>query len=78
MHPAEPGCFLGYLMKYVKHPEHGNRHIPDEEVDTYVADGWVVWPRPAHVKNGTPESKAEAPKAEAPVKRGPGRPRKQP
>ena len=56
-------------MIYVKHPEYGNKHIGAEEVEAHAANGWVVWPRPAHVKSGIiapPE----------PVKRGPGRPKK--
>jgi hypothetical protein len=60
-------------MIYVKHPEHGNRHISDEDVAAYVADGWVVWPRSAAEKAGIA---APAPVAPEPTKRGPGRPRK--
>jgi len=61
-------------MVYVKHPEHGNKHIPPEEVNSHVANGWVVWPRPASMKNFS----VAAPIAiePEPVKRGPGRPKK--
>lgn len=64
-------------MKYVKHPEHGNRHIADSEVTSHVAQGWVVWPRSADVKAGlAPVALPVAPVALEPIKRGPGRPRK--
>lgn len=38
-------------MAYVKHPEHGNKHVSDHEVAALVARGWVKWPR-------APEDKA--------------------
>lgn len=60
-------------MIYVKHPEHGNKHIPAEEVESHVSAGWVVWPRSADVKAGLVEV---SPIVDTPVKRGPGRPKK--
>lgn len=32
-------------MAYVKHHEHGNKHVPDDEVESLQALGWVKWPR---------------------------------
>ena len=61
-------------MVYVKHPEHGNKHISAEEVNSHVANGWVVWPRPASMKNCV-VARPIAIEPE-PVKRGPGRPKK--
>lgn len=67
-------------MVYVKHPQHGNKHIPDDAVHTHVADGWVVWPRPASVKAGIAPStafiSALSTLTPEPIKRGPGRPKK--
>jgi hypothetical protein len=64
-------------MIYMKHPEHGNAHFPDEQEAALVADGWVKWPRTAEQKAGisapvVPDAPAIA------VKRPPGRPRKNP
>lgn len=38
-------------MVYMKHPEHGNRHVHEHERAGLEALGWVAWPR-------TPEQKA--------------------
>ncbi len=62
-------------MVYVKHPQYGNKHIPDDAVHAHVADGWVVWPRPASVKAGI-KLELPAQSVPEPVKRGPGRPKK--
>lgn len=32
-------------MALVKHPLYGNMHIDKGEIEKYVAEGWVVWPR---------------------------------
>lgn len=32
-------------MAFVKHPEHGNKHVADHEVAELVKQGWVKWPR---------------------------------
>lgn len=34
-----------FLMHYVKHAEHGNKHVTDDELPGLLADGWVKWPR---------------------------------
>ena len=62
-------------MAYVKHPVHGNKNIPDADVNSHVADGWVVWPRPASVKSGAAPVFVSALTVE-PARRGPGRPKK--
>ena len=63
-------------MAYVKHPVHGNKHIPDADVHSHVADGWVVWPRSASVKAGITGPVFISAITAEPVKRGPGRPKK--
>ncbi len=37
-------------MAYVKHPEHGNKHVPDEDVAALIEQGWVKWPRSVEEK----------------------------
>lgn len=37
-------------MALVKHPEHGNKHVTDEEAVKLAADGWITWPRKSDVK----------------------------
>lgn len=39
-------------MVYVKHPEHGNKHVSREEAEQLVTEGWVVWPRSKEAKAG--------------------------
>lgn len=39
-------------MIYVKHPEHGNKHVSAEEAEKLVAEGWVIWPRSKEAKAG--------------------------
>lgn len=40
-------------MFYLKHPEHGNRHVKTEaECKRLQADGWVRWPRSKDEKEG--------------------------
>jgi hypothetical protein len=81
-------------MAYLKHPIHGNRHVPDGEAATLEAAGWTRFPRSKEAKalgawppvNAAPQDQQEggvspgsgapAPDGAAPVKRRPGRPRK--
>ena len=37
-------------MAFVKHPELGNKHVDDSEVEALVKEGWVKWPRSAEEK----------------------------
>lgn len=37
-------------MALVKHKEHGNKHVTDEEAVKLAADGWVRWPRKVELK----------------------------
>lgn len=55
-------------MAYMKHPERGNKHVPDADVEQLQAEGWVRWPRPKEQKAGVvPEPvKAVAPEAVEP------------
>lgn len=46
-------------LKLVKHPELGNKHVPESEVKGLVANGWQVWPRTKEQKEGTPADPAE-------------------
>jgi hypothetical protein len=39
-------------MPYVKHPEHGNKHVSAEEAKKLVSEGWVSWPRSREEKEG--------------------------
>lgn len=39
-------------MIYIKHPEHGNKHVEPDEAEMLVADGWVIWPRSKEAKAG--------------------------
>jgi hypothetical protein len=32
-------------MAYMKHPELGNEHVSEAEVEARKAAGWVQWPR---------------------------------
>lgn len=68
-------------MKYLKHHVHGNRHTSDAEAAELVGSGWVIWPRSKAAKSGVieaPQPVEVEPVAvvDAPVKRGPGRPKK--
>lgn len=73
-------------MHYVKHPEHGNRHVTDEELPALIADGWVKWPRTKAQKQAADSAAVpikladpiEPPAAPvAPARRAPGRPRRE-
>lgn len=66
-------------MVYVKHPEHGNKHVAPEEAPALVLEGWVIWPRTAAQKAGqAPAATVVLPvlEPEQVAKRKPGRPRK--
>lgn len=67
-------------MVYVKHKDHGNRHVVATEVAGLVAAGWVVWPRTKSEKDGvsSKEPVAHPPATvDAPIAvRRPGRPPK--
>lgn len=39
-------------MKYIKHPEFGNKHVTAEEAAKLVSAGWVIWPRSKEEKAG--------------------------
>lgn len=39
-------------MTYIKHPEHGNKHVSAEEAEQLVAEGWEIWPRSKEAKAG--------------------------
>jgi hypothetical protein len=39
-------------MAYVKHPEHGNKHVSADEAQALTLDGWVIWPRTKDQKAG--------------------------
>lgn len=62
-------------MVYVKHPEHGNKHVSPEEAAALVQEGWVIWPRTKEQKAGL-VAPIVPPEPEQVVKRKPGRPRK--
>ena len=38
----------------MKHPDLGNEHVPDAEVEARRAAGWVKWPRSLSQKVGIP------------------------
>jgi hypothetical protein len=67
---------------YMKHPALGNKYFPAAEQTEREAAGWVKWPRTKAQKDGVPVAIEEAPLQEsagdepAPIKRGPGRPKK--
>lgn len=57
-------------MIYVKHKEHGNKHIEGAVLDEHIAAGWVKWPRSKAEKAGLPPVAPEPPEeVEQPVKR---------
>lgn len=38
-------------MYYLKHPQHGNRHVASrEEANELQRSGWTLWPRPRSQK----------------------------
>lgn len=37
-------------MVLVKHPEHGNKHVTEEEALKLTSEGWVKWPRTTEQK----------------------------
>jgi hypothetical protein len=41
---------------FVKHPIHGNKHVPESEYPALKEEGWVKWPRSAAEKNAAPLS----------------------
>jgi hypothetical protein len=64
-------------MVYVKHPQHGNKHVSAEEAAVLVQEGWVIWPRTKEQKAGiVAPVPVQEPDAVTPAKRKPGRPRK--
>lgn len=73
-------------MRYLKHPQHGNKHVSEAEAPALIAAGWVAWPRTKEQKAGlvAPQggeavvslSNPDPVGATATIKRGPGRPRK--
>jgi hypothetical protein len=69
-------------MPYLKHPEHGNRHVGEDEACELEARGWTRFPRSAEDKAagrwppGNTLEAAPAPIPDAPIKRKPGRPKK--
>jgi hypothetical protein len=72
-------------MAYLKHPQHGNRHVGEEEAIELEAQGWTRFPRSAEDKalgawpviGARPApSFVELPVVDAPIKRKPGRPKK--
>jgi len=71
-------------MVYVKHPEHGNRHVSADEAKALTREGFVIWPRSKEQKAGIPVPDVPvAPvvlpeiEVEQVAKRKPGRPRKE-
>jgi len=73
-------------MVYVKHPEHGNRHVSASEAARLMHSGWVIWPRSKEQKAGIAAPDVPVPAGpvvlpvldvEQVVKRKPGRPRKE-
>jgi hypothetical protein len=40
-------------MALVKHPEHGNKHVSEEEAAKLESEGWVRWPRTKEQKGPT-------------------------
>lgn len=39
------------MMYYLKHPQHGNRHVASrEEANELQRSGWTLWPRPRSQK----------------------------
>ncbi len=55
-------------MFYLKHPQHGNRHVASlDECKRLQSEGWTRWPRTKDEKEGRAPAKAEptAPPAEA-------------
>lgn len=66
-------------MTYIKHPEHGNRHVSPEEAEKLVSEGWVIWPRSKEAKAGFVQSAVNLASDDIPTlipTRRPGRPRK--
>ena len=47
-------------MAYLKHPELGNKHAPDSELEKLTAEGWVKWPRTKEQKAWKPDGTEEA------------------
>jgi len=73
-------------MVYVKHPEHGNRHVSAEKAQALAREGWVIWPRSKEQKAGIAAPDVPVPagpvvlpvlNVEQVIKRKPGRPRKE-
>jgi hypothetical protein len=58
-------------MTFIKHPEHGNKHVSADEAAASVRDGWVIWPRSKEVKAGIVPPVVEQSEV---IKRKPGRP----
>jgi hypothetical protein len=58
-------------MTFIKHPEHGNKHVNADEATALVREGWVIWPRSKEAKAGIVPPVVEQPEA---IKRRPGRP----
>lgn len=48
-------------MLYLKHPEHGNRHVDEAKAQLLESEGWTRFPRPAGEKNKGPWPPAAAP-----------------
>ncbi len=44
-------------MALVKHPEHGNKHVTEEEAVKLVTEGWVKWPRTTEEKGPRRENR---------------------
>ena len=66
-------------MPYLKHPEHGNRHVVEEEACALEAQGWTRFPRSAEAKAlgaWLPVNVEPPGVIEAPIKRKAGRPKK--
>ena len=68
-------------MAYVKHPDHGNKHVNASEAQALTREGWVIWPRSKEQKAGIPAPAAPAAPVilavldvEQIIKRKPGRP----
>jgi hypothetical protein len=58
-------------MTYIKHPEHGNKHVGHDEALALTRDGWVIWPRSKEAKAGIVPVDIVQPEI---IKRKPGRP----
>lgn len=58
------------MSYYLKHPEHGNRHVETyAELHDLLAKGWVRWPRTKAEKEGRQVSQVvgyERPKLQLP------------